>query len=786
MEIKEQCPIQKNGINNENSKISEKYPKFLEKSDQFYFETLSKNEKLYFILSFALIEDKNIIQKIIVSVKPYAMKNKNNSNMDDKENYIEEIKRALSRVSYREKFSVQDFKDVSDIYANDKNLNMKKIFDDMVKSIKEKKARIKINKYHMIFNYYINNDFNDLNNSIMLCLDNEIESSILEKYYENTFRKLFKAKYNENNDINTVVINNDSNKNNEKVNKENNSNKKMEISEYDNDNNESNNNNNIDNNDSSDKTDYDSTHNNNINENAQHDNIINKENKIHISPLISIDNYDDKDKQEEKKEIISKDIINVSQKESKDENKNINEKIEKKKIFNLIIDYNNNIGNDKLNKSENDIISKSSSKSKKEKTKRRSRKQALSKEKEKNENSIEENDNKNNKQKESVSKDVDTITKDFLYEEYKLSKNNINVFTEYNDNDNKTEKEKEKKEEKKMIEDSDEDESWGESLFFDKDEIKPSEIDNEEKEKEKNNLIGNKKSRTKSPIKKKSGKKSVIKISKLEKENNEKIKNKENKEEKKKEGQQIIVLNEDEEETNKKNKNINRKINNENNNNESFKNKKVINTNNTNISLYNKIINPSKNPLYQKNITILQKYMSELSSIINSPLEIFILKEKIEPYNKIYFKLVYTSQKFKDDYDSFKSAVMDNYRHLILVKTEKNIRFAIYLNEKLFSSKGKQGQEIIDMMSFIYSFEKKTFFVPNERIVCFTQSPFKPYLFKLSDYSIYIKNNYKNEKHYLLKASKVFKINNLYLELNKGEPDFNISILEVYRVEIPE
>ena len=90
------------------------------------------------------------------------------------------------------------------------------------------------------------------------------------------------------------------------------------------------------------------------------------------------------------------------------------------------------------------------------------------------------------------------------------------------------------------------------------------------------------------------------------------------------------------------------------------------------------------------------------------------------------------------------------------------------------------------MMSFIYSFEKKTFFVPNEKIVCFTQSPLKPYLFKLADNSIYIKNNFKSEKHFLLKGCNAFKINNLYNELNKGEQSFNISLLEVYRAEIPD
>ena len=724
MEIKEILPSQKKEI--------EKYPKFLDKSEQFYFETLSKNEKLNFIISFALIEDKNIIQKIIVSVKPYAMKNKNKPNSDDKENYIEEIKRALSRVSYREKFTIQDFRDISDIYANDKNLNLKKIFDDMVQSTKEKKARIKINKYHMVFNYYINNDYTDLNNSIMLCLDNEIESSILEKYYENTFKKLFKAKYNESNESNTTVI-------------DNNKNKEQNV-----------NNNNIG---------------NNVNENIQKENNINNnnldmnENKIHISPFIELDNYEenfdkdkdndnDKNKTKEKKEIIRNDItINELEINSKNENKNINEKnvtVEKKKIFSLIIDnYHNNF--------ENKSESEDSSKSRKEKQKGRNRKQVS-------ENS-EQNDDKKESQKEKASKDMDSITKDFLYNEYELSKDN-----------NEKDKNKEKKEEKKIIEDSDDEDSWGESLFYDKDEKESNE--EKEKEKEKSKLLGSKKSRTKSPNKKRSsGKKSVIKISKLDIEKKTKEKNDE----------KIILLNEEEESSNKKNKTITKRTNNENSINESSKNKKITSLNiNTNISLYNKIISPTKNPLYQKNITILQKYMSDLSSIINSPLEIFILKEKIEPYNKIFFKLVYTSQKNKDDYDTFKNALIDNHRHLILIKTDKNIRFAFYFNEKLFVSKGKQGLDIIDKMSFIYSFEKKTFFVPNEKIVCFTQSPLKPYLFKLADNSIYIKNNFKSEKHFLLKGCNAFKINNLYNELNKGEQSFNISLLEVYRAEIPD
>ena len=93
-------------------------------------------------------------------------------------------------------------------------------------------------------------------------------------------------------------------------------------------------------------------------------------------------------------------------------------------------------------------------------------------------------------------------------------------------------------------------------------------------------------------------------------------------------------------------------------------------------------------------------------------------------------------------------------------------------------------QETTDLMSFIYSFDKKIFFIPKERIVCFTQSPSMPYLFKLSDHSIYIKNNFLSERHYLMEKSRVYGINNLFQELNGGEKEFSISLIEIYRAEI--
>lgn len=46
----------------------------------------------------------------------------------------------------------------------------------------------------MIFNYFINNDMIDINNSIMLCIDNEIESSISEGVAKTFLEKYIKKK----------------------------------------------------------------------------------------------------------------------------------------------------------------------------------------------------------------------------------------------------------------------------------------------------------------------------------------------------------------------------------------------------------------------------------------------------------------------------------------------------------------------------------------------------------------------------------------------------------------
>jgi len=174
--------------NNNIMKKNNKYPKILEKSDQFVFRVSTQNENLNFLLSFLIIEEQYQFQSILILAKPY-ISSKNN---------IEEIKKTLMRVSYREKFCLNDFRDISIYYKNEKNLKMKNIYDDIIQSVKEKKSRILINKYHLVFNYLVNSDKNNWNNSIILCLDNEMESNILEKYYENNQKKIYNNENNNN------------------------------------------------------------------------------------------------------------------------------------------------------------------------------------------------------------------------------------------------------------------------------------------------------------------------------------------------------------------------------------------------------------------------------------------------------------------------------------------------------------------------------------------------------------------------------------------------------------
>ena len=806
--------------NNNIMKKNNKYPKILEKSDQFVFRVSTQNENLNFLLSFLIIEEQYQFQSILILAKPY-ISSKNN---------IEEIKKTLMRVSYREKFCLNDFRDISIYYKNEKNLKMKNIYDDIIQSVKEKKSRILINKYHLVFNYLVNSDKNNWNNSIILCLDNEMESNILEKYYENNQKKIYNNENNNNfedfdnnNLYNSMEIYRDEKeiekpieKPKEKISEKNinNSNKNMKINLQKKPNlninktkskSKSTNekpkkpslkkiinkpNNNTNNNNKEKKIE---THNNkkpkNNNDNNNNDHLLYTENKdINIIKMSDIENIS-----KEQREKITKSFIYSEYNYHIFDSKETKKKEEPKNNNNDITDIEDDDDWGESLFFDKDEIESNLKKNNNDKNKDNNK--DYNKDDNKNYNNL-----LNNKRNRTKSKSKEKINAQNL----KIKKDNF--FTPSNGNNENND----------INNDLNELNEYNNNEFNNNNEYNfNAENNNNNFNAENNNNFNT--------------------------ENNNNIFNAEindnnfNAENNNNNDTSIITLSEDEdeEENEKLNQNINPnnpngQINNnynddvnaiqkekENNINlfnpkmksKSLENKTPVNNNiingmendlnnlnesNDNIdNSYSSIslvdVKPhSHSPLFAKNFEQLQNYLSDPSDIINTVSDIKLIKDRIEPYNKLFFRKIYTSEKNKDDYDSFKKAVLDKFRLLVLIKTKTNKRFAVYFNEKLFSSKGEQNHSTVDIMSFIYSFEKKKFFQPKERIYCFTQSPMLPYLIKLFDHSIYIKNNFLSEKHYLTEKNKIYGVGNIYDELNGGEKEFYVSVLEIYCAENSE
>ena len=861
--------IQQKNHQEKNGDISElnKY-KYVKRSSAFEYDCISCGDKISFKLTFDLMEEiiqnseENINKKpkqfISINAKPFA----NRNNFTNKEEYVYGIKKSFTLSKYREKFNYIDFQDNSTKYSNLQESNLINVYNDMIKSIKEKNTKIIINKYHLVFIYYLH-DFSNLNNLIILILDNENEFDILE-CYENANQKVHKIKNKNNNKEKNKEIQNQNAFQNKRNNRNYSKSPKRKISKspnkkkskspnrnaqksnskqnLNNDDKKNNNNNKHENKQTNSKSSKNKNNSKNNNEKKSQEkedkigngeldknknsgktdkNIINtnsnndkKRNQSHRSNSPITQNETNK-KLEKRKEKKEKECQKEKEKEinekGKNTNKNINRennesldnslkglksptKAEKERITKNFLYGEYNFSNFEFNNDEQDIRQKSENS-------------------EKNENI---SNNKEEKEKDEES-DWNLSIFDYDEEEEKGEKKEEEKEIEKNKNNNKNENEEKKEEVKSKISESESKKE--DDIFFDFD--KKNKDNNN-----KNNLIGKKINREDSQefIK---GEKSPIKNFQKEKKNNDYMDL--NGELIKKDlinnPCSIITISESDDENNNnlkitsenKNNTLNKsKIYNDNINVQQIsknKNEKYISFDqNFSPQINNNSVQPPESPslysiesdnnelsnIYQKNKDIsdskgnisnydqsLLKYLSFPSQIIEKSIEIKKLKDKIEKHNDLYLKLIYTSARDKDDYSTFKNAVMDKYRLLILVKTTKGRKFALYFNEKLFSSKDKINQEIIDMMGFVFSFEKYKFYVPTERLICFTRSPPAPYLFKLSDYSIYIKNNFKNCKHHFGDSNKVFSIKNISEELNEGEREYDIDILEVYRAEIP-
>ena len=815
--------------------------KFLKKNGPFEYNCSGCGEKISYKLTIDLIEEKMHIhedntnkkpkQFILIFAKPFV----NKSKYDDIDEYIYGIKKSFTLCKYKEKFDYTDFKDNSNKYNNLQDSNLIKVYNEMIKSVKEKNSRILINKFHLIFQYYIS-DFSNINNSIILSLDNLEEYNILDTY-ENVSQKENKTQNNiVNKEKNKEILSQNSSETQKKRNNKNNPNSRSQNRD-----------------DSRTRTNNKNNGDKSKKINKNNNKLVNSKTTQKNNEKISREknnNAKTNQIQNEKNNQIRNNTVDNESKYSNSDKKNI-------RTYNSVnspVKYNSNKKVEKRKEKKESVKKKETEKNKR-----------VRKEKSKTENNVFNTDSKipkennPNKKKKSPSKEEkEKITKNFLYSEY-------NYTVDYDDNKDMEKKSEiseknDKKENNKVENEEDEGSDWGLSAFEDDEELSDNKNENqiENKEIETNDKKEEKKEEKIFEEKNENVNNfdfDLLNINDIDIKNNNmnnnnndnefigKKVNREHEFEYKKEendfnndierekkiykvlnkkyvnnSQSIISISESDDDSNNfKNHSRNQSlINNTLQNNYLIKNEYLSRNDNENYSPYdnifnsssnnsiiksssnknipkdnsflsslprnNKISNSKENPTNEK---LLLKYLSNQSNIITNMKEILLIKNKIEKFNDLYFKLVYSSLQDKDDYSTFKNAVIDKYRHLILVKTNKNKKFAIYFNEKLFSSKGKPCQEIIDMMGFIFTFDRYEFFEPNERLICFTQSPPMPYLFKLSDYTIYIKNNFLSCKHHFGQTNKVFNIRNLYDELNGGDKEYCIEVLEVYRAEIP-
>ena len=748
--------VQENSHNNiiKTTSKNNVYPKIIEKSDQFNLPVIIQNKKFNYIFSFSIIEEKYQNQKINIKAKPYI--NCNN---------LEEMKKNLTRVSYMENFNLNDFKDISGYYYDKKNLSLKNIYDEIIQIVKANKYKVTINKYHMVFYYYLientkNTDKNNINNLIVLCLDNENERIILEKYYKNNFQpvnitkntaqlkdNIFNEDYCDNNILNSSNI-----YSNEKEE----SSKKKNIS-----NNNKENNDNKENQKEKEKNNSKISSGKNTKKSLKRP-VVQKESKPKNSKIKKISKNSDKVNNNNNDNTKKKSFTRSPSREEKDS-------ITRNFVYG---EYDITFEDNKEEKDEKKHHFEDSSDDE-------SWGESVFFEDEKKDKEKEEEENNDSKKNKNLLGNKRSREKTQKKKSKSNNKNDLNKKNKINDNNNQL-NEILNNNKNKNIENN----------------TQLNEIINNNKNKniDNNNQLNDILNNNKNKINDNNNQSNEILNNNgknFEERNIEN--NNDNNDNNDKNNVSIITINDDDEEYEYINKNLNQNENQQDNNDNSFIDKySSINDqniiNNKNIENLKENLNNNfyKNDLSPYPSPQLEKYLSEKSDIIYSVGEIKLIKDKIEPYNNLFFNLVYTSKKNKDNYDTFRNLVKDKYQLLILIKTNKNRRIGLYFNEKLFSSKGQENQATIDMTSFIYSFDKNKFYCPKERIACFIQSPTIPYLFKLTDHSIIIKNNFMKEIHYLTKTTMIFNIKDLSQELNGGENEFFISVLEVYEAKIRE
>ena len=231
---------------------------------------------------------------------------------------------------------------------------------------------------------------------------------------------------------------------------------------------------------------------------------------------------------------------------------------------------------------------------------------------------------------------------------------------------------------------------------------------------------------------------------------------------------------------------INNKIENKNKNQKSLKNREKKNIFNTSlkdnssfegINILKTIIKEKE----EKNFEKLRNCFIVQSEIIKGGEEIDFILNRLDKYNPISYKLIYTSTLHGDKIQNFHKKCDGENFTLILIQTTKNYKFGGFTSIGFDSS----GFELKDDNAFLFSINKKKIYdIILGRTAIYCNSRFGPiFCSNNSDnnYNICINDKYLTNISTTSNKSYNYEIND-ECGLNFGENTYIVNVLEIYKL----
>ena len=182
----------------------------------------------------------------------------------------------------------------------------------------------------------------------------------------------------------------------------------------------------------------------------------------------------------------------------------------------------------------------------------------------------------------------------------------------------------------------------------------------------------------------------------------------------------------------------------------------------------------------EKNIEKLRNCFVTQSKIIKED-EIDFVINKLDKYNPIAYKLIYSSSSDGDSIKTFHNKCDGENFILLIIETTKGYKFGGFTSIGFDSS----GFELNDNYAFLFSIDKqKIYEIISGHAAVYCNRRFGPIFCSQNDfnsYNICICDNFLNNASSTSKKSVNYKINDEY-ELNFGEKDFIVKELEIYKL----